>query len=189
MRSFDGWIGVDMSVKLVMFNSKGQRRAFALAKAETVIGRSADCGLRIPLTDVSRKHCLVIDRQGEVRLRDLGSTNGTYVNNKRINEVLLQAGDRLTIGPVILTVQFNGKPIAKADLEKPPKKTASDTSDAISADIEAAIALGPDELEDTRLDFEAIIEDEADSLEIESIDESISQQLDQSDSQSGSQIE
>ncbi len=168
-----------MSVKLVMFNSKGQRRAFKLVEEETVIGRAQDCGLRIPLIDVSRKHCLMIVRQGQVRLRDLGSTNGTYVNNKRINEAVLQAGDRLTIGPVTLTIQVNGKPLDMAGIKKTTETNPADTTETILADIEAAIALGPDELEDSMADTEAIVPDEQDSLGAESIERSISELLDE----------
>ncbi len=173
-----------MSVKLVMFNSKGQRRAFKLVKEETVIGRAQDCGLRIPLIDVSRKHCLMTVRGGEVRLRDLGSTNGTYVNNKRINEVVLQAGDRLTIGPVTLTIQVNGKPLDKASIEKPTETNPADTSETILADIEAAIALGPDELEDSVADTEAIVTEQQDSLGAESIEQSISEPPEESENRS-----
>ena len=129
-----------MSVKLVMFNTQGHRRAFRLSGAQTVIGRGPDCGLCIPLSDVSRRHCLLTVLDNEVRLKDLGSTNGTYVNSKRISEAILQPGDRITIGPIILTLQVNGVP---TEGTRPESVPAGDSDDTVLADIEAAIALGP----------------------------------------------
>ncbi len=124
-------------------------------------------------------------RGGQVRLRDMGSTNGTYVNNKRINEVLLRGGDRLTIGPVTFTIQVNGKPLDTAGIEKPTETNPADTSETILADIEAAIALGPDELEDSMADAEAIDIEEQDSLEVtESSEQSIAEMLDESENPS-----
>ena len=49
-----------MQVVLVMFRADGERRSFSLPRTVTVIGRREDCDLRIPLGDVSRKHCRFI---------------------------------------------------------------------------------------------------------------------------------
>ena len=153
-----------MSVKLVMFDSKGRRRAFALSQAETIIGRAMECGLRIPLIEVSREHCLLTIREDSVRLKDLGSTNGTYVNSKRISQVKLQAGDRLTIGPVVLTVQVNGVPVENLRADAQTARGVDDSGETVMADIEAAIALGPDELEDSRTDIDAIMASDQDPM-------------------------
>jgi len=102
--------GLVMDVKLVMFKPNGQRKDFEITKDLTVIGRSEDCTLRIPLASISRKHCeLIRDEQG-LRVRDLASSNGTYVNNQRVNETVLNPGDKLTVGPVVFTVQIDGVP-------------------------------------------------------------------------------
>ena len=47
-----------MGVVMVMFRADGQRRSFSITRDMTVVGRREDCDLRIPLSDVSRKHCL-----------------------------------------------------------------------------------------------------------------------------------
>jgi hypothetical protein len=60
----------------------------------TVIGRSPDVDLMVPDTGVSRSHCRI---EGDV-LTDLGSTNGTYVNGRRVSEHTLRDGDRITVG-------------------------------------------------------------------------------------------
>ena len=99
-----------MDVKLVMFKRDGQRKDFKIRGDTTVIGRAEDCSLRIPLLAVSRKHCELIRSEQDVRVRDLASSNGTYVNNRRVNETALKAGDRLVVGPIVFTVQIDGVP-------------------------------------------------------------------------------
>ena len=100
-----------MEIKLVMFKSDGQRKDFPVSGPTTTLGRGEDCDLQVPLLSVSRRHCeLGLTDQG-IKAKDLGSSNGTYVNNKRISgEVVLKAGDRLAVGPVVFTVQIDGWP-------------------------------------------------------------------------------
>jgi pSer/pThr/pTyr-binding forkhead associated (FHA) protein len=115
-----------MDVKLVMFKSDGQRKDFPVSSSATVLGRGEECDLRIPLLNVSRKHCeLQLSPKG-VKVKDLASANGTYVNNKRVTEVDLKAGDRLVIGPVVFTIQIDGKP----DTIKPVKTRAQQAKPA-----------------------------------------------------------
>lgn len=130
-----------MDVKLVMFKANGQRKDFPLTTPVTVIGRAEDCDLRVPLLDVSRRHCELRIDGDELTIKDLASSNGTYVNNKRVNEALLEAGDVLVLGPVILTVQIDGSP---AEVKPPKKKSAA----AAAADDDEIVELEPDVLED-----------------------------------------
>ncbi|HUW82730.1 MAG TPA: FHA domain-containing protein [Phycisphaerae bacterium] len=99
-----------MEVKLIMFKESGQQKDFALASEITTVGRKEDCDLRIPLAEVSRKHCQFVLHSDRVVLQDLGSSNGTYVNNKRVAELQLQPGDHVVIGPVVFSVQIDGEP-------------------------------------------------------------------------------
>ncbi len=99
-----------MEVKLVMFKSDGQRKDFPLTKPVTTIGRGRECDLQVPVTNVSRRHCEIVIDDDEVDIRDLGSSNGTFVNNKRVTEAELDAGYRITLGPVIFTVWIDGYP-------------------------------------------------------------------------------
>ncbi|MFA9479174.1 FHA domain-containing protein [Phycisphaerales bacterium AB-hyl4] len=101
-----------MDVLLVMFKSDGARRDFEVTKNRVIIGRKNDCDLRIPLSSVSRHHCeLKVDPESEeVELRDLGSSNGTFHNNVRVQEAIVSAGDEITVGPVIFTVVIDGQP-------------------------------------------------------------------------------
>lgn len=98
-----------MKVVLVFFKD-GRRRDFPLTAAKTIIGRRSDCGLRVPTSDVSRRHCELNLLDGDLVVRDLGSVNGTYVNGKRVTEHALKAGDELAVGPAHFVVQIDGVP-------------------------------------------------------------------------------
>jgi hypothetical protein len=66
---------------------------------EVVLGRSAECALQLPAAGASRRHASVAWRDGAVVLRDLGSTNGTWLNGERVSqETALRSGDRIRIG-------------------------------------------------------------------------------------------
>lgn len=66
---------------------------------EITIGRSADCAVRIDDSFASGRHARVHNAAGVVRLEDLDSTNGTYLNDRRVDGVIaLQADDVIRIG-------------------------------------------------------------------------------------------
>ena len=99
-----------MAVNLVFFTKKGLRKDVPLSNGVTVLGRRPDCDVRIPVGYVSRKHCRIINRQDKTLVQDLGSANGTFINSQRIMEAVINAGDRLSVGPMVFTVQIDGKP-------------------------------------------------------------------------------
>jgi pSer/pThr/pTyr-binding forkhead associated (FHA) protein len=90
-----------------------------------LVGRSDDCDVRIPegvgFHDISRRHCVLRIIPPEVRIRDLGSRNGTFVNETKIGqrkstgpdsdgaapfpEWIVRDGDEIRIGQVVLSVQ------------------------------------------------------------------------------------
>ncbi len=99
-----------MTASLVTFGKKGVRKDFAIPERTIVIGRKSTADLRIPMAEVSRSHCEIFLSNGQLMLRDLNSSNGTFVNGQRVTKAALKAGDRVTIGPVVFTVQIDGKP-------------------------------------------------------------------------------
>jgi len=129
-----------MDVNLVMFKRDGQRKEFKIRHEATTIGRGEECTLRVPLLNVSRQHCELTKGQDELHVRDLGSSNGTYVNNKRIGEAALKGGDRLVIGPVVFTVQIDGVPQEIA----PVKTQAQKAEDVVGGEEEDIIELEAD---------------------------------------------
>jgi pSer/pThr/pTyr-binding forkhead associated (FHA) protein len=76
----------------------------ALGPRDTVsIGRSRSCDLRLPGGDASRRHAEIAGGPDGFTITDLGSTNGTYVNNEQIQKHGLQPGDRIEIGNSLIT--------------------------------------------------------------------------------------
>jgi pSer/pThr/pTyr-binding forkhead associated (FHA) protein len=100
-----------MQVVMVMFRAEGDKRSFSVTKDVTIIGRREDCDLRIPVSEVSRKHCRIIRDGDSLRAEDLGSSNGSFHNGQRISgSVELQPGDSVQVGPVVFVVQVDGVP-------------------------------------------------------------------------------
>ncbi len=90
-----------------------QRREIPLKEEEFLIGRGTDCDLRLPLSDVSRHHCLIRIRGKEIALMDLGSANGTFVNGQRIrSQTPLHSGDQIRVGTVLFVVDLGDEPDA-----------------------------------------------------------------------------
>jgi serine phosphatase RsbU (regulator of sigma subunit) len=84
--------------------NKGHR--FPLDGESTTIGRQPDVGVFLESLAVSRQHARVLHQNGSYYLEDLGSSNGTYINGKRINgRVPLAARDTVHIGPYVFTLQ------------------------------------------------------------------------------------
>ena len=69
----------------------------------TTIGRSPDNDIFLDDVTVSRKHAVVLQSGGELRIEDLGSLNGTFLNRRRIETGELADGDELQIGKYRLT--------------------------------------------------------------------------------------
>ncbi len=132
-----------MEVLFVMFKDNGDRKDFSVRNQSTIVGRQEDCDIRIPLPEVSRQHAeITITRQG-VLVKDLGSSNGTYVNNRRVKQKQLEPGDHLVIGPVVFTVQIDGSP-----LEIRPVKTKLRRQSVFSPEDDLAAGLGKDVADD-----------------------------------------
>ena len=144
-----------MGVVMVMFRPDGQRRSFSVTRDMTVIGRREDCDLRIPLGDVSRKHCRLILDGDTIKVEDLGSSNGTYRNGERVQQTELTAGDTLQIGPVVFVLQVDAFP---ADEDLAPV-TVQSASAATNGGVAAASASAAgDEVEEV-VDLESAEED------------------------------
>ena len=70
------------------------------------IGRTARADFIVDAALISRIHCrLTSDKSDQLVVEDLGSTNGTMVNGKKVDRVVLRAGDKLTVGRVEFQIQ------------------------------------------------------------------------------------
>jgi two-component system cell cycle response regulator len=76
-------------------------KKYNVDRPSIVIGRSSKADIQIDQESVSRNHCKLINTGKSIMLRDLGSTNGTYVNDELVDEYVLRDGDLIKIGRCI----------------------------------------------------------------------------------------
>jgi hypothetical protein len=79
-----------------------------LTTGRNVIGRGTEADIRLPDTGVSRKHVDVVLDGGTATVEDLGSTNGTLVNGRRVSRLALADGDVIRIGHSVLVYRQDG---------------------------------------------------------------------------------
>ncbi len=108
-----------------MQSEGSEDRIITLDQGETVIGRAADNAVTIDDPAASSRHCAILCRGNRYTLRDLNSTNGTYLNGAQITEVPLAPGDVLTVGSVRMTVE--GDDIDTASSVAPAESGPLDT--------------------------------------------------------------
>jgi len=81
---------------------------FPLSKERLVIGRGQDCDIQVDLDSVSRNHASIIVKKSEIHVEDLGSTNGTYINEQLIKSKALSNGDLVQTGNAIFKFLTGG---------------------------------------------------------------------------------
>ncbi|HZF00738.1 MAG TPA: FHA domain-containing protein, partial [Methylomirabilota bacterium] len=117
--------------KLVILNQNMAGRAHELNVERTTIGRVEDNTFQIADPSVSSHHCEAQLRGGEIFIRDLNSTNGSYVNGAQITESVLKPGQTLRLGQVELKLEAEGTPAATIPGTSPapslPKKPVEAT--------------------------------------------------------------
>ncbi len=110
------------SLKVVGGTHDGE--VIPLSEPKFLIGRESDCHLRPNSEAISRHHCAFTVDDYAVRLRDLGSTNGTFVNGERLRGVeALKNGDRVTVGKLEFAVIMGEDVTEKQDAVEPSLNT------------------------------------------------------------------
>ena len=94
-------IAINRQPMLVVLHGPLLGKTFTIEQPVLTIGRSSQCDIQIEDDNVSRKHAEINFRDGLVWLTDLQSTNGSYVNSKRVSEIPLNDGDLILIGRVL----------------------------------------------------------------------------------------
>jgi pSer/pThr/pTyr-binding forkhead associated (FHA) protein len=95
-----------------------------------LIGRAEDCDVQVESQFVSAHHCIVLLDEYTLRLRDLGSKNGTYVNGRKIGTqmITLSHGDAVSIGDVNLLIELtpgtDGAEFIAPTVSKPDRPSA-----------------------------------------------------------------
>jgi predicted component of type VI protein secretion system len=112
-----------MQAKLKVLGGKNNGMLIDIPIAEFLIGRGQKAHLRPSSDLVSREHCILTCSDGKVRIKDLNSRNGTFVNDSKIEgEAVLQPGDKIKVGRLVFEIVVDhSKPTVK---KKPVGSTA-----------------------------------------------------------------
>src|SRR5262249_43653773 len=81
-----------------------------LDRALIIVGRHPQCDARLDSIRVSRRHCCMSEIDGEIFVRDLGSTNGIRINGQRVESGRLKPGDELAIAHIRYRVEGSRSP-------------------------------------------------------------------------------
>jgi len=92
-----------------------------LNRPDMVLGRHSEADVRLPLPDVSRRHCRFTFRAGAWHIQDLKSLNGTFLNDLAVEEAQVCHGDVLRIGGFHFTVDLRASRRADKEMMLPLK--------------------------------------------------------------------
>lgn len=102
-----------MASVMVIFGGQEQSN-HELDKPKMVVGRDATCEIHIDNLGISRQHCAFLVRSDAFVVQDLNSSNGTYVNQRKITEHFLNDGDEVVIGKYTLKFKNQAQVAAPA---------------------------------------------------------------------------
>jgi pSer/pThr/pTyr-binding forkhead associated (FHA) protein len=80
--------------------------AVQLSRVDNLVGRHSEADVRLPLPDVSRRHCRFLWRDDSWEVVDLHSLNGVFVNGEPVHRAVLRQGDRVRIGGFTFVVEL-----------------------------------------------------------------------------------
>jgi predicted component of type VI protein secretion system len=135
-----------MDAKLVIVGGKANKSHVSVT-LPAIIGRSREADLTVAHPMVSRKHCQLHEVDGLVVIRDLGSLNGTFVDQKQVSEAALHPDAEFTVGPLTFRIEYEyvgggivppevAAPVQAADL--PDTEVTPDEADFLTVDQGAA---------------------------------------------------
>lgn len=129
-----------LQLSLLVENGKHRGKRLPVRENPLLIGRGKDCDLRLGGGSVSRRHCLIRQQPDQVDIMDLGSRNGTVVNDVRLDrgqEATLWHHDRLQIGDWQLRVS-----IRDSVTGEPLRRSSDDSMQILDELDELGAALG-----------------------------------------------
>jgi len=121
---------MDVILKVIEGAKAGSK--VAVKKDRFLIGRSPKCHLSAGSTAISRKHCAIVRHDAKVTVEDLGSRNGTFINDKKITEAVeLSSGDELAVGPLKFLVTITH------GINNTKKSQVKSVADAVERTVES----------------------------------------------------
>jgi len=104
--------------KLVVLSESLSGRSYELSAEKTTIGRLDDNAFILPEPSVSSHHCEIVLQGDAVLIKDLNSTNGTFINGEKIGEGTLKPGQTLRLGQLELKLDTPVAAAAAADKKR-----------------------------------------------------------------------
>ena len=168
---------MDLEVILVRVTKNGKTTDVPLSHERTLVGRLDDCHIRVPIAGISRKHCEIVVADGSIMIADLGSSNGTFVNQDKVDSQPLSAGDLISFGGLVFVVKVNGEPgdidaemmyedgLPDEPIATPSAQRASAPAKTVSAAKDDSVDIGArvSDLDDSSMaDFEFDFSDDDD---------------------------
>jgi predicted component of type VI protein secretion system len=123
-----------MDAKLVLVGGDANPAEIKL-RLPVIIGRGRQATLILPHPLVSRKHCEIVEYEGYLIVKDLGSLNGTYVNQRRVQQAVLPSGGLLTLGPLSFRAVYSSWPPGARPADACTETVSLHGDDQPSADL------------------------------------------------------
>ncbi|MFZ5807121.1 MAG: FHA domain-containing protein [Verrucomicrobiota bacterium] len=119
-----------------ILNAEFHGLKFNLHKDITLVGRAEDCDVILPDPTVTSHHCTIAQETNCIRISDLGSTNGTFINGKLISNAILQVGDDLFVGKVgmRMSMKMHRHLVLASDTALSTEEAARQTASNINVD-------------------------------------------------------
>ena len=121
---------------VIVHEKGGSERRETFQSDELTVGRVQGNELMLPKGNVSKRHARLLYRDGRFIVTDLNSTNGTYVNRRKITQAtIVREGDRIYIGDFVLRIEMASPPAsdgvsAEHEPARAPLTTVSDSSNS-----------------------------------------------------------
>ena len=154
-----------MNVQLVVASGSRAGQVIPIVGERFVIGRADDCNLKPRSELISRYHCEISLKEGDVFVRDLGSKNGVFLNDTQITEATVaNNGDKLVIGPLDFFIKI------VLDMKSPKAAKVKSVSDAVARTVAIQSEHKERSQEDTITDWLLASGENADELETRAAD-------------------
>jgi pSer/pThr/pTyr-binding forkhead associated (FHA) protein len=116
-----------MNARIHVVSGSFSGQTFEISRGKLIVGREEDCHLRLDSEFVSRHHCALLLDDYTLRIRDLGSKSGTWVNGKRIGstEAILLQDDTVLVGGITFRIDLSQIPAEQPAEEVKPTPPSS----------------------------------------------------------------
>jgi pSer/pThr/pTyr-binding forkhead associated (FHA) protein len=98
---------------------QGSELAISLTRPEMTIGRHTENDIRLPLPDVSRRHCRFLHTDGRWQVVDLNSLNGVYLNGEKVQQATVFHNDVIRIGSFTFDVEIGNQDRRSREADHP----------------------------------------------------------------------